>query len=169
MTAKRTRPLPVSHAAVGVVRKFRYKLQGEADGGNLTAIRPPFDVKEVFGKVRVPVCGTINGHPYRTTIAHMGGESFIGISKALRKAAGVNIGDIVEVTMQLDTAERTVDVPDDLIALLKTNPKAQEKFESSSYTHRKEFVQWITSAKRPETRESRVQRTIEMLLKKQHL
>jgi len=155
--------------ATSSLKKFRYKLEAEDDGGNVTAIRPPFDVKEVFGKLRVPVCGTINGHPYRTTICHMGGESFIGISKALREAAGVNIGDIVEVTMQLDTAERTVEVPDDLIALLKTNPQAEERFESSSYTHRKEFVQWITSAKRPETRESRLQRTVEMLLKKQHL
>ena len=99
----------------------------------------------------------------------MGDESLIGISKTLRDAAGINIGDTVEVTMQLDTAERTVDVPDALAALLKMNPKAQERFESSSYTHRKEFVQWITSAKRPETRESRLQRTIEMLPKKQHL
>ena len=155
--------------ATSSLKRFRYKLEAEGDGGNLAAIRPPFDVKEVFGKLRVPVCGTINGHPYRTTICHMGGESFIGISKALREAAGVNIGDIVEVTMQLDTAERTVEVPDDLIALLKTNPQAEERFESSSYTHRKEFVQWITSAKRPETRESRLQRTVEMLLKKQHL
>ena len=155
--------------ATSNLRRFRYKLKAEDERGNVAPIRPPFDVKAVFGKLRVPVCGTINGHPYRTTICHMGGEPFIGISKALREAAGVNIGDIVEVTMQLDTAERTVEVPDDLIALLKTNPQAEERFESSSYTHRKEFVQWITSAKRPETRESRLQRTVEMLLKKQHL
>jgi hypothetical protein len=150
----------------GIVKKFRYKLEAEDDRGSMAPVRPPFDVKEVFGKLRVPVCGTINGHPYRTTIAHMGGESFIGISKALRDAAGLHIGDTVEVTIQLDTAERTVEVPDDLAVLLKGNPKAKERFDSSSYTHRKEFVQWIESAKRPETRESRLKRTIEMLLKK---
>ena len=119
--------------------------------------------------MRVPVRGTINGYPYRSTIAPMGGEYLLGVSKALRAAAGINVGDTVEVTMQLDTAERTVEVPADFAALLKQTPKAQERFDSSSYTHRKEFAQWITSAKRPETRESRLKRTIEMLLKKQHL
>lgn len=169
MSAKPRKDRATDGSGSGIVKKFHYKLQAEGDRGNLVAIRPPFDVKEVFGKLRVPVCGTLSGHPYRTTTVHMGDESLIGISKTLRDAAGINIGDTVEVTMQLDTAERTVDVPDALAALLKMNPKAQERFESSSYTHRKEFVQWITSAKRPETRESRLQRTIEMLLKKQHL
>jgi bifunctional DNA-binding transcriptional regulator/antitoxin component of YhaV-PrlF toxin-antitoxin module len=169
MSAKTRKAGVTDGAGSGIIKKFHYKLEAEDDGDSVAAIRPPFDVKEVFGKVRVPICGTINGHPYRTTIAHMGGESFIGISKALREAAGVNIGDTIEVTVQFDTAERTVDVPDDLAVLLKRNPKAQDRFESSSYTHRKEFVQWITSAKRPETRKSRLERTIEMLLKKQHL
>jgi bifunctional DNA-binding transcriptional regulator/antitoxin component of YhaV-PrlF toxin-antitoxin module len=165
----RTKRSAAAKNAAGVVKRFTYKLEGEGKNRNLTAIRPPFDVKTVFGKMRVPVCGTIDGCPYRTTIAPMGGEYYMVVSKALRDAAGINIGDTVEVTMQLDTAERTVELPADLAALLKRTPKAQERFDSSSYTHRKEFARWITSAKRPETRESRLKRTIEMLLKKQHL
>jgi Bacteriocin-protection, YdeI or OmpD-Associated/Domain of unknown function (DUF1905) len=169
MTTMATKSSSTKDSAIGVIKKFRSKLVGEGENRNLTLIRPPFDVKAVFGKMRVPVCGTINGYPYRSTIAPMGGQYLLGVSKALREAAGVKIGDAVEVTMQLDIAERTVDVPADLAALLKQTPKAQERFDSSSYTHRKEFARWITSAKRPETRESRLKRTIEMLLKKQHL
>ena len=169
MTARITRSLAAKAPAAGVVKRFRYKLESEGENPNLAAIRPPFDVKAVFGKMRVPVCGTINGYPYRSTIALMGGEYLLGVSKALREAAGINVGDTVEVTMQLDTAERKVEVPAALAALLKQTPNAQERFDSSSYTHRKEFAQWIASAKRPETRESRLKRTIEMLLKKQHL
>jgi len=169
MTPRASKASSTNSVAAGVVKKFRYKLDGEGEKRNLTAIRPPFDVKAVFGKMRVPVCGTINGYPYRSTIAPMGGKYLLGVSKALRDAAGINVGDTVEVTMQLDTAKRTVKVPADLAALLKRTPKAQERFNSTSYTHRKEFAQWITSAKRPETRESRLKRTIEMLLKKQHL
>ena len=59
------------------------------------------------------------------------------VSKALRDAAGIYIGDVVEVTMQVDTAERTIQVPSDLAALLEQTPKAKERDESSSYTHRK--------------------------------
>src|SRR5215475_15250482 len=169
MTPRATKSSSTKSVAARVVKKFHYKLDGEGEKGNLAAIRPPFDVKAVFGKMRVPVCGTINGYPYRSTIAPMGGQYLLGVSKALREAAGVKIGDTVEVTMQLDIAERTVDVPADLAALLEQTPKAKERFDSSSYTHRKEFAQWITSAKRPETRELRLRRTIEMLLKKQHL
>ena len=169
MRSKTDQSATTKVAAAGVVKKFRYKLEGEGENRNMTAIRPPFAVKATFGGTRVPVSGTINGHPYRSTISYMGGEHFMVVSKALREAAGINIGDTIEVTMQPDTAERSVEVPADLTVALKNTPNAQETFDSMSYTHRKEFVQWVSSAKRPETRESRLKRTVEMVLRKQHL
>ena len=137
MTSSKIGSASAKNAAAGLVKKFRYKLEGEGENHNLTAIRPPFDVKAAFGKMRVPICGSINGHPYRSTIAPMSGEYYMVVSKALRDAAGIYIGDVVEVTMQVDTAERTIQVPSDLAALLEQTPKAKERDESSSYTHRK--------------------------------
>jgi uncharacterized protein YdeI (YjbR/CyaY-like superfamily) len=78
-------------------------------------------------------------------------------------AGGVGPGDKVTVVLEPDTAPRTVDVPADLKKALKTNPRAQASWDRYSYTHRKEFANWITEAKKPETRARRLEKAIEML------
>lgn len=59
--------------------------------------------------------------------------------------------------------DRTVEVPDDLQQALDKSPAAKELFDSLAYSHRKEYVRWITEAKREATRTGRVQKTIERL------
>jgi uncharacterized protein YdeI (YjbR/CyaY-like superfamily) len=60
---------------------------------------------------------------------------------------------------------KVVDVPHDLQTLLDKNPKAKQVFENFAYSHKKEYVEWVTAAKRDETRQARLQKTIEMLAK----
>lgn len=149
------------------VKKFKCKLDAP-EGGAVGFIRMPFDVKEVFGKGRVPVKLTINGYAYRTTICHMGDMWGVPLRKEHRENAGVASGDVVQVSVEPDTEPREVDVPADLKKFLQKH-QAWELLDKLSYTHKKEFVQWIEGAKKEETRESRKQKMVEMLKKKKHL
>ncbi len=115
------------------------------------------------GAKRFPVRATINGHDLRLSVARMGGEYLLGLSKAHRQAAEVTAGDTVECQLELDAAPREVTTPAALAQALAANPPARQAFDGLAYTHRKEFARWIEEAKREETRERRVAKTIEML------
>ena len=113
----------------------------------------------VFGKARAPVRGTINGHPFRSTVAVYGGRSYLPVNKALRDAAGVAAGDAVVVELEADDQARTVDPPPDLAA----DREARAAFEGLSFTHQREYAEWVAEAKREATRRRRVAQAVEML------
>ncbi len=115
------------------------------------------------GAKRFPVRATINGHTWRSTVVRMRGEFVLGLSKATRAEAGVEAGDKVHVELELDTEERQVEVPEGLARALAGNAEAQAAFDRLAYTHRNEFARWVQEAKRNETRERRVAKTLEML------
>ena len=132
---------------------------------NGSYIELPFSVRDVFGtKARVPVKGTVDGVPFRSSIAPMGdGCHAMIIPQAMRKSIGKTHGDTVHITLERDNEERTVELPDDFAGLLADNEQARRFFDSLSYTHRKEYVQWITSAKKEETRVARLAKSLAML------
>ncbi len=121
----------------------------------------PFDPKAELGKVRAPVRVTINGHTFRTTIARMGGRTFVGLNREARDGTGVAAGDRVTVELEPDDEPRIVELPPDLAAALDADLRAF--FDSLSYTHRKEYVRWIEGAKRAETRGARIEKAVAML------
>ena len=133
----------------------------ERVGRTSARLRVPVDLEEVFGRARPPLRVTIRGHTWRTTPAVYGGVADIGLYKEVRAASAVDAGDRVRVTMELDTAPRTVTVPDDLRAPLAGDLEAQAAYDELSFTHRREFVKWVEEAKRPETRARRIARTVE--------
>jgi hypothetical protein len=124
-------------------------------------IEVPFDVREAFGAGRVPVRGTIDGTPFRTTIVRMRGVWCFPVNRELREAAGVELGQQVAIELERDVEVRTVDVPDDLAAALDDGSRAF--FDGLSYTSRKEYIRWITEAKRAETRTRRVAKAAALL------
>ena len=126
----------------------------------------PFDVKEVYGtNGRVQVKATFDGHLYRGSLAPMGGGSHVlGVRKDILQALGKTHGDNIKVVIEQDTAPRVVTVPRDLQKLLVENPKEKAFFEKLSYTHRKEYINWIESAKKDETRQRRLQKSLRMLI-----
>jgi hypothetical protein len=132
----------------------------KADPAKDTAfIEIPRDVMAAFApSKRVPVKATINGVPLSGTIATMGGLACLGLTKALRASAGTQPGDTASVVLARDDAERTVDVPPDLLAAM--NARERERFGRLSYTHRKEYVRAIEDAKKPETRRRRIAWTV---------
>ena len=114
------------------------------------------------GQLRVK--GTIDGHPFKSSVAPMGGGTHVlGLHKATREAIGKAIGDSVQVVMEVDTEARTVVVPEDFRRVLAGNSRVKEAFERLAFTHRKEYVQWIEAAKRPETRRRRITEAIDRI------
>jgi bifunctional DNA-binding transcriptional regulator/antitoxin component of YhaV-PrlF toxin-antitoxin module len=148
-------------ATISCVERFKAILGGEE--GEAPTVELPFDAKERFGKVRAPVRGTVNGTAYRTTIAVYGGVQLIGFKRELRERAGIEIGDEVELTVEFDEQPRTVELPRQLEAALDGDERARVAFDGLSYSHRREYAEWIAEAKRDDTRERRVAKTLEKL------
>jgi hypothetical protein len=125
--------------------------------GQASMIELPFDVRAEYGQARPPVRGTVNGYPFRTTVAVYGGKSYIGFRREIREGAGIAPGDAVEIQLERDDAPREVAVPDDLAEALAAETGLREAFDRMSFTHRREYAEAIEDAKRPETRARRVQ------------
>ncbi len=133
-------------------------------GGGGAFVEVPFDVEKEFGSKRPKVRALIEGIPYRGILTRMGTECHIlGIRREIRDQAGKTFGDAVTVTVEPDLEPRLVEVPADLLKELKNDKQAKAFFDKLSYTHQKEYVTWITEAKKEETRARRVAQTIEML------
>lgn len=115
------------------------------------------------GAKRFPVSATVNGFTWRTTVTRMRGEFLLGLNREVRESAGVEAGDAVEITIELDTEPREVDVPEALAGALASDSEARAAFERLAFTHRKQYARWIAEAKREETRERRLARALEML------
>ncbi len=147
------------------VQKFRFRLKIEGkEAGVVSATTPPIDVTETFGtRGGVPVRGTINGFPYRSSLMPMGGCHMMPVNRTLCKGAGVKPGDLVDVVMQRDEEERTVDAPPELEKELKKNKKALEKWRSLSFTHKKEMAASISGTKQEETKKRRLAKVVQVL------
>lgn len=135
----------------------------ELNGKNATGFEVPEAMVTALGKGRKPpVTISIGNYQYRTTIGSMGGR-FMPVSAEVRKGAGVKAGDQVEVGIELDTQPREVAVPEDLASALDGEPEAKRRFESLSYSHKRQHVMAIDDAKTAETRKRRIDKAIEML------
>jgi Bacteriocin-protection, YdeI or OmpD-Associated/Domain of unknown function (DUF1905) len=147
--------------------KFKVQLLGRA-GSNVAALKPPFDVVAVFNSSgRVPVKGTINGFPFRSSLMNMGDGHMMVVNAQLRTGAQCKAGDTVSVLMAVDEGERTVDVPGYLKKIIAGDPKAEKFWSKLSFTHQKEYVREIGAAKTPETREKRIAAMMDALRKNQ--
>ncbi len=145
-----------------VVQSFSAVIEEAGGGGAYVTV--PFDVEAVFGKKRVKVQATFDGHPYRGSLVRMGTEyHFLIIRKDIRRIIGKGIGDTVAVTVREDTEPRSVELPEDLAEALQRNYRAFGAFQALSYSHQREYLDWINEAKKPETRSRRIEKCIAML------
>ena len=144
--------------------KFKVQLEG-MESSEVAGLSAPFDVEKKFGtKARVPVRGTINGFPFRSSLMPMGGCHRMVVNKQMREGAGVKAGDIVNVVMERDEAPRTVEVPPILKKELAKNKTAQVNWEKLSFTHRKEMARSITDVKQEATRQRRLAKVLDVLV-----
>jgi hypothetical protein len=153
------------------MKTFKSRLTARGPGGAWTFLEMPFSVEKEFGtKARVAVAGTMNGFAFQNSLMPNGdGTHSMMVSKALRAGANAAPGDIVTVVIAVDQSERVVNVPPELSKALSTNKAAAAAFKALSYSHRKEYADWIASAKREETRVSRAEKSIAMVIAKQHV
>jgi hypothetical protein len=143
---------------------MRFSAIVELNGKTATGIEVPEDVVEALGAgLRPPVLVTIGDYTYRTTAARMGGRFLVPVSAEHRTAAGVAAGEQIDVEIVPDTEPREVTVPADLANALAQDAQAQATFDGLSFTHRKEWVRWVAEAKKPETRQTRLTKTVEAL------
>ena len=136
--------------------------QAAGEGGRWLVV--PFDARAVFGAARPPVRGTVNGVAFRGRLAVYGDVTVLGLRREIRAAAGIDVGDPVDVVLELDDEPRTVDGPAELEAALAGEPHLRAAYDALSFSHRREYAEWIGEAKRPETRVRRAERANEMLL-----
>lgn len=134
------------------------------DGSNTGVEVPPAVVEALGAGKRAPVVVTVNGHTYRSTLAVMGGRHLIPFSAAHRRETGLAGGDPIEVTLELDTAPRVVEVPADLAAALDAAPGARAAFDALSPSARKAHVTAVEGAKAAETRARRVAAVVAKVL-----
>ena len=132
--------------------QFTAKIEGR-EAGVVAAIAPPVDVPQFFGtRARVPVRGTISG-----------ARRMMPVNKTLCAGAGVQPGDTVDVVMERDEEERTVEAPPLLKKALDKNKTAKANWEKLSFTHKKEMALAIVGAKQEETRARRLAKVVEIL------
>jgi Bacteriocin-protection, YdeI or OmpD-Associated/Domain of unknown function (DUF1905) len=131
--------------------------------GSACFIPVNFDPKAVFGKIRAPVRVILNGHSYRSTIASMCGVTGVPLRKSNREAAGLTGGERIVVTFELDAEPREVEIPPDLARALRSSKQRLKKWQSLSYTNRRESVEAIENAKKPATRARRLASAIQSL------
>ena len=125
-----------------------------------TGIEVPAHVVEALDAGKRPaVVVTLAGYSYRTTVGVVGGRSLVPISAQVRAAPGVAAGDELEVTLDLDTAPRTVEVPPDLARALE-GAGLSAAFEALSPSARKAHVTSVEGAKAEATRLRRVEKVV---------
>lgn len=139
------------------------------EGMNAGYIEFPFQVQDVFGargiiKVKAIFDAKVE---YRGVLSNMGtGCHILILTQEIRRKLGKTFGDAVSVELKQDLEIREVIVPEYVQDLLDENPEERTFFEKLSYTHRKEYINWITSAKKEETRAKRLVSFIEKLQQK---
>lgn len=124
----------------------------------------PFDVEKEYGKKRVKIRATIDGQEYRGSLVRMGMPCYwLGVTQDMRRKIGKEPGAEVSVTIEEDKEERKIAIPAELQEHFTKDTAAFDFFKSLSFTNQKEYILWITTAKRPETRLERITRTIDKL------
>ena len=145
--------------------KFRAKLTSTPRGGGGTLVAVPSDVATRLKLKGMPkVQAVIAGRPYRGSLMPMGDGTYcLGVLKSLQEAAGVGVGDVITIELELDTAPRTVVLPTDLAAALVRDRRATAAWDALSYTNKKEMARSLEEAKKPETRARRLVLAVEKL------
>ncbi len=131
--------------------------------GAFTFVAIPFSPREAWGaRPRYPVSGTINDVPVRGTLGALGQAYFLRLGAAWLRDSGIQTGATVTVKLSLEGPHEGNLAPD-IAAALSNNPKAKIFFDGLPTFYRKNFIRWIESTKRDETRSMRIDEMIRLL------
>jgi Domain of unknown function (DUF1905)/Bacteriocin-protection, YdeI or OmpD-Associated len=136
--------------------RFRTTIES-ARGGGAVALIPP-DVRDALGGLKqMRIAGSLNGTPFRSSTMPYRGAFYLGVHKATREAAGVAIGDEVEITLSRDDSPRVLELAPELQAALVAEPELRARFDALSFSRRRELAGPVREAKKPETRARRLE------------
>jgi hypothetical protein len=140
----------------------------QAEGMKATGVPVPDGVVAELGSAKnAPVTVTLRAagstgdwYTYRTSIATRNGSYIMSFSSANRDASGLGAGDAVEVTVELDTTPRTVQLPEDLTSAL-TAVGGLDAFLALSYSRQRGYVDPVEAAKSVDTRQRRIEKIVD--------
>jgi hypothetical protein len=133
-------------------------------GKTACGIEVPEAIVDALGDSRRPaVVVTLDGYTYRSTVAPMNDGFWLGVNADHREASGLRAGDEVQVTLELDTAPREVEVPPELAAALDADPVAKAFFDGLSHSNKRVFTLSVEGTNNPETKARRVDKALALM------
>lgn len=112
----------------------------------------------------VSVEGTFNDEAFQATLQPDGeGGHWLKVNRKLREAAGATAGDIVKIECAPAVKEPEPTVPADLRRAIAANAKAKAVWSEITTLARRDWIHWITSGKRAQTRATRIDKACDML------
>ncbi len=139
-----------------------YETDVLGEGNHASLLIPQWVLDKLQTNKRAPLKVTIIGHTYQSTAVGVDGECRVVFPSAERLAANAKAGDSVEVTLELDSGYRTVEMHPELDAALSKSDLA-EVFSKLSYSKRKELARQVNEAKAEDTRLRRIEKVLEAL------
>lgn len=131
--------------------------------GNHASIEIPDKIlAKIGGNKRAPLKITINGHTYQSTATGVAGKCMVVFPTRDREASGARAGDVITVTLELDSGYRQVELPQELKQTLATHGLG-DTFRELNYSTRKEFARSVSEAKNQATKDRRIKKIIEQL------
>lgn len=142
--------------------RFRTTIEAARGGGAVAQI-PDELVRSMGGLKQMRVIGALNGVDFRSSTMPYRGAFYLGVHKATREAAGVSVGDEVDVELEVDRSPRVLELAPELEAAFAANPALRERFDELSFSRRRELADPIAEAKKPETRQARLEKALDRL------
>ncbi len=125
----------------------------------------PASFTEAVGtRGRINVLAKINGGEFRATLLPSSNGHYMVYNRTIREHCGKKMGEAVHVVLEVDEEPRELQLPEDVAAALAGSEAAQAQFASLPYYLRREEINQITAARRPATREKRIQALLDKLL-----
>ncbi len=149
--------------------EFEALLEADPTDGGVWLVAPAGVSAAYATRGPVPVQATLDGFPYRGTLAPLGaGRHGLLVARQLRRALGKTLGDTVRVALARAGADPPLPVPDDLGAALALAPAAAAYFAQLAPGPRQELLRWLHAAKKATSRAHRLAHALELLGKGRH-
>lgn len=147
--------------------RFKARLSRPASPKNATwtfVLLPKAASGKLPTRAMTTVEGRFGGEPFRATLEPDGdGSHWLKVPRKLREAAGVEPGDTVALEIEPSSEQLEPAVPADLRKALSANPAAKATWDATTTVARRDWVAWMTSGKKAETRDKRRHAAIDML------
>lgn len=153
------------------MQEFEAPLVKPDEPGAWTYLVVPFSVEDVYGtRAQLKVLGSIDDCEFQGTLMPRGdGTHFLVVKAAIREKIQKGSGDSVQVRLEKDDGKREIECPSDFELALKLQPAAEAQFKTLTYSHKKEYIDWIEGAKRASTRQNRILKAVQKLSNQEKL